>query len=68
MFRNIDFTSWQSLLVTLIGLALFTLISIGIRLLLIEFRPWSGPRKNWWTAIAGAGIVAGLAFALGLAG
>ena len=40
----------------------------GIRLLVIEFRPWSGPRKNWWTAIAGAGIVAGLAFALGLAG
>jgi hypothetical protein len=35
MFRNIDFTSWQSLLVTLIGLALFTLISIGIRLLMM---------------------------------
>ena len=30
--RGIDFTSWQNLLVTLIGLALFTLISIGIRL------------------------------------
>ncbi len=33
--RGIDFSSWQSLLVTLIGLALFTLISIGIRLLMM---------------------------------
>lgn len=33
--RNIDFSSWQSLLVTLVGLALFTLISIGIRLLMM---------------------------------
>lgn len=31
--RNLDFSSWQSLLATLVGLALFTLISIGIRLL-----------------------------------
>jgi uncharacterized membrane protein YgcG len=33
--RNIDFSSWHSVLVTLIGLALFTLISIGIRLLMM---------------------------------
>ncbi|WP_181176179.1 hypothetical protein [Mesorhizobium sp. B2-3-4] len=33
--RNIDFSSWQNLLVTLVGLALFTLISIGIRLLMM---------------------------------
>ena len=33
--HGIDFTSWQSLLITLIGLALFTLISIGIRLLMM---------------------------------
>jgi uncharacterized membrane protein YgcG len=33
--RNFDFTSWQGLLTTLIGLALFTLISIGIRLLMM---------------------------------
>lgn len=33
--RNIDFSSWQSLLATLVGLALFTLISIGIRLLMM---------------------------------
>ena len=31
--RNIDFTSWQNLLATVIGLALFTLIGVGIRLL-----------------------------------
>jgi len=33
--RGLDFTSWQSLLLTLIGLALFMLISIGIRLLMM---------------------------------
>lgn len=33
--HGIDFSSWQSLLVTLIGLALFTLISIGIRLMMM---------------------------------
>lgn len=33
--RDIDFSSWQRLLATLIGLALFTLISIGIRLLMM---------------------------------
>lgn len=31
--RGIDFTSWHSLLATLIGLALVTLIGVGIRLL-----------------------------------
>lgn len=33
--RFFDFTSWQSLLLTFIGLALFTLISMGIRLLMM---------------------------------
>ncbi|MGB3391205.1 MAG: hypothetical protein WBA88_24860 [Pseudaminobacter sp.] len=33
--RGFDFTSWHSLLITLIGIALFTLISIGIRLLMM---------------------------------
>jgi len=33
--RGIDFSSWASLLTTLIGLALFTLIGIGIRLLMM---------------------------------
>jgi len=33
--RGIDFSSWQSLLATLIGLALFTLIGVGVRLLMM---------------------------------
>lgn len=33
--HNIDFSSWQSLLVTLIGLALVTLIGVGIRLVMM---------------------------------
>jgi uncharacterized membrane protein YgcG len=33
--RNVDFSSWQSLLVTLIGMALVTLIGMGIRLLMM---------------------------------
>ncbi|MGF7162524.1 putative membrane protein YgcG [Rhodoligotrophos appendicifer] len=33
--RIIDFSSWQGLLATLIGLALFTLIGVGIRLLMM---------------------------------
>jgi len=33
--RNIDFSSWQSLVATLIGLALVTLIGVGIRLLMM---------------------------------
>lgn len=33
--RNIDFSSWHSLLATLIGLALFTLIGMGVRLVMM---------------------------------
>jgi hypothetical protein len=33
--RNLDFSSWHSILLTFLGLALFTLISIGIRLLMM---------------------------------
>ncbi len=33
--RNIDFSSWRSLLATLLGLALVTLIGVGIRLLVM---------------------------------
>jgi uncharacterized membrane protein YgcG len=36
LLRNIDLSSWQSILTTLIGLALFALIGIGIRLLLMS--------------------------------
>jgi hypothetical protein len=33
--RFLDFTSWQSVLLTLVGLALITLISMGIRLIMM---------------------------------
>lgn len=33
--RNFDFSSWESVLTTIVGLALFTLIGIGIRLLMM---------------------------------
>lgn len=33
--RNLDFSSWQGVLVTLAGLALVTLIGVGIRLLMM---------------------------------
>jgi fumarate reductase subunit D len=39
-----------------------------VRLLLIEFGPWSGLRKNWIAASAGFGLAASLAFALALLG
>lgn len=40
----------------------------GMRLLLIEFGPWSGQRKNWIAGAAGVSIATGLAFALALIG
>jgi fumarate reductase subunit D len=40
----------------------------GMRLLMIEFTPWSGLRQNWIAVAAGCGVVAGLAFALALVG
>jgi fumarate reductase subunit D len=40
----------------------------GVRLLLIEFGPWSGPRKNLIAWAVGCGVAAGLAFALALVG
>ncbi len=40
----------------------------GVRLLLIEFGPWSGLRKDWIAATVGAGVAAGLVFALALLG
>lgn len=33
--RNLDFSSWQSLLMTLIGLAVITLIGVGLRLVMM---------------------------------
>lgn len=43
-------------------------LSGGIRLLLLEFLPWSGMRKNWVAGSVGVAIIAGLAFALALLG
>lgn len=38
----------------------------GMRLLLIEFAEWSGPRKNWIAGAVGFSIATGLAFAMAL--
>ncbi|CAB3755728.1 succinate dehydrogenase, cytochrome b556 subunit [Paraburkholderia humisilvae] len=38
----------------------------GVRILLIEYRPWSGLRKDLIAATAGGALVIGLAFALSL--
>lgn len=51
-------------LVTLLALHL----TGGVRLLLIEFGPASGLRKNWIAAGIGFAFAAGLAFALALIG
>jgi fumarate reductase subunit D len=51
---------------------LVTLLAVhltgGARLLLIEFAPWSGPRKNLIAWAIGCAAAAGLAFALALIG
>ncbi len=51
-------------LVTLLALHL----TGGVRLLLIEFGPASGLRKNWIAGGIGLAVAAGLAFALALVG
>jgi fumarate reductase subunit D len=38
----------------------------GLRLLLIEFSPWRGPRQDWIAAGLGLSLAAGMAFALAL--
>lgn len=38
----------------------------GLRLLAIEFMPWTGLRKDWMAIGLGAGICTGLAFMLSL--
>ena len=38
----------------------------GVRLLLIEFRPWSGLRKDWIAAACALGFAAGAVYALAL--
>ena len=41
-------------------------MALGLRVLVIEFHPWSGLRKNAIAAAVGFGLVIGLAFALAL--
>jgi len=38
----------------------------GVRLLLIEFRPWSGLRKDWIAGTLGMAVMIGLVYALAL--
>ena len=38
----------------------------GVRLLLIEFRPWSGLRKDWIAGTLGIAVMIGLVYALAL--
>ena len=45
---------------------LATHLAGGLRILAIEFLPWSGLRKNWIAGTVGAGVLAGLAYALAL--
>jgi uncharacterized membrane protein YgcG len=44
--RNLDFTSWQALLSTLLGLSLITLIGVGIRLLVMQTIQQRREREN----------------------
>jgi heme exporter protein D len=44
--RTLDFSSWQALLTTLVGLALFSLIAVGIRLLLMQTVQKRREREN----------------------
>ena len=45
--RNIlDFSSWQGLLTTLVGLVLFTLVAVGVRLLIMQRVQQRRERQN----------------------
>ncbi|MGN6513816.1 MAG: hypothetical protein ACTHKZ_09660 [Lysobacteraceae bacterium] len=44
--RNLDFSSWQGLLSTLLGLALITLIGVGVRLLAMQTVQQRREREN----------------------
>lgn len=44
--RNLDFSSWQGLLSTLFGLALITLIGVGIRLIVMQTLQQRREREN----------------------
>lgn len=44
--RNLDFSSWQAILTTLLGLAVITLIGVGVRLLLMQTVQQRREREN----------------------
>src|ERR1700709_1867001 len=44
--RNLDFSSWQALLSTLVGLAVITLIGVGIRLIVMQTIQQRREREN----------------------
>jgi len=44
--RNLDFSSWQAVLSTLIGLAVITLIGVGIRLIVMQIVQARREREN----------------------
>jgi heme exporter protein D len=44
--RNLDFSSWQGLLSTLLGLAMITLIAVGLRLVLLQTVQQRRERQN----------------------
>ncbi len=44
--RNLDFSSWQGLLSTVLGLALVTLIAVGLRLLVMQRMQQRREREN----------------------
>ncbi len=44
--RNLDFSSWQALVSTLVGLAVITLIGVGIRLLVMQTVQQRREREN----------------------
>jgi hypothetical protein len=44
--RNIDFSSWQAMLTTFLGLAVITLIGVGVRLILMQTIQLRREREN----------------------
>src|SRR6185312_10098231 len=44
--RNLDFSSWQAVLSTLLGLAVITLVMVGIRLLVMQTVQQRREREN----------------------
>ena len=46
MMRNLDFSSWQAVLTTLLGLVVVTLLMVGIRLLVMETVQQRRQREN----------------------